>query len=378
MKRRVAAAAPTAAPSGEAPSPEALAEIAVARNAAFRQDLRIAGFLRHLSAERNASAHTLDAYFRDLFQFATLLGWDPLKLPTLPWASIDREMARRYSVALQQHGVGRRSLLRKLSTLRSFCRYLVREDVFPGNPLAGLPKMKAPKALPQVLSQEQVQRLLAAPAAHWQPVIAGETSTSRRAWQAFELQRDSAIFEVIYSAGLRISEAMGLNGEDIQFAAACCRVRGKGRKERICFLGQPAIRALQEYLASRDAQVASPAGDGRRPVFVNRFGTRLTPRSVQRIFKVYLRQAELPADCTPHKLRHSFATHLLDAGADLRSVQELLGHASLSTTQIYTHVSTERLMQAYAKAHPRASSTGPEKSVIGSRDGTSEAQGVNS
>jgi len=157
---------------------------------------------------------------------------------------------------------------------------------------------------------------------------------------------------VIYSGGLRISEAMGLNFEDVDLGHGIMRVRGKGKKERIAAIGGPAERALGRYLAIRPIRSGNTAP--RAPLFVNKYGNRLTARSFQRLLKAYLATAELPGDMTPHKLRHSFATHLLNAGADLRSVQELLGHASLSTTQIYTHISAERMKEVYAKAHPRA------------------------
>jgi integrase/recombinase XerC len=168
----------------------------------------------------------------------------------------------------------------------------------------------------------------------------------------FSTARDTAILEVIYSGGLRISEALNLNLGDVDLLSDIMKVRGKGKKERICALGGPAVKALRKYLKWRPLRTSNERQTA--PIFVNKHGTRFTARSFQRNFKLYLETAGLPEEMTPHKLRHSFATHLLDAGADLRCVQELLGHENLSTTQIYTHVSSERLKKVYASAHPRA------------------------
>lgn len=317
--------------------------------AALRADPWVRQFLRHLEAERNASPHTVNAYLGDLAQFVRLAGW-PLRTDTpLPWPTLSGDGVRRHLRALQQEGLNRRSLVRKLSTLRAFCRFLVREGLFAGNPAAGIAPIKLPKRLPQVLTVAQVGRLLAAPGTHWARAAARADATAEeRAGARLAAARDTAILEVMYSGGLRISEATGLNLDDLNLETATFRVRGKGRKQRVCFLGTPAAQALRAWLEHRGVAAAGEA------LFVNRRGSRLTPRSVQRSFKLFLREAGLPPDCTPHKLRHSFATHLLDAGADLRSVQEMLGHVSLSTTQIYTHVSAERLMEAYTRAHPRA------------------------
>ncbi len=317
--------------------------------AGLLRDPWIARFIRHLETERNASRHTVDAYARDLAQFIRLARWKTAADGALPWKSIDREAARKFLVTLQADGLARRSVLRKLSSLRSFCRFLVREGVLDGNPAAHIGTLKTPKSLPQVLTQDQVVRLLAAPAAYWTRAVQSDATPAQRGAAEVAAARDAAVLEVIYSAGLRISEAVGLNQEDVDQETGVFKVRGKGQKERFCYLGRPALAAIRSYLPLRG--IALP---GKNPLFLNHRGGRLTARSVQRSFKWFLREAGLPPDCTPHKLRHSFATHLLDAGADLRSVQELLGHASLSTTQIYTHVSTERLMQAYAKAHPRS------------------------
>ncbi len=320
----------------------------------FAADPWVSRFRRHLETERNASRHTIDAYFRDLYQFVRTQRWPLAAGQPLPWGTLSRDGARRFLIDLQKEKLSRRSMLRKLSALRTFCRFLVREGLLPGNPLTGISSLKAPKVLPQFLSPDQVKRLLAGPEAYWRQALPADAAAADRAAADFAGHRDAALLEILYSGGLRISEAVGLNLDEFDLRSGQFKVRGKGKKERVCFLGQPAVHALEAYLAVRGrcAAEANPAG---APLFVNqRDGGRLTARSVQRSFKLYLRQAGLPPDCTPHKLRHSFATHLLDAGADLRAVQEMLGHVSLSTTQIYTHISAERLMQAYAKAHPRA------------------------
>jgi integrase/recombinase XerC len=201
------------------------------------------------------------------------------------------------------------------------------------------------------MSVSEVARLLDAPSAYWRE-IRRKGKMKDEAHTYLAEARDTAVLEVIYSGGLRISEASGMNIGSIDLLSDIMKVRGKGKKERICALGSPAVKALTRYLRIRSAHTSDNRANA--PLFINKNGLRLTARSVQRFFKNYLVQAELPRDMTPHKLRHSFATHLLDAGADLRSVQELLGHANLSTTQIYTHVSAERLKKVYSTAHPRA------------------------
>ena len=213
--------------------------------------------------------------------------------------------------------------------------------------------MKSPKnqkLLPKYMSVDEVSRLLAAPEIFWQNALAGGFCKNGGS-AAFAAARDTAMLEVIYSGGLRISEAVGMDLQDLDLNAGIMKIRGKGKKERLAALGRPAVRALDDYLPLRRQQVCSVE---EKAVFINHLGTRITARSFQRNFKDYLDQAGLPPDMTPHKLRHSFATHLLDAGADLRSVQALLGHENLSTTQIYTHISSERMKQIYNQAHPRA------------------------
>lgn len=321
-----------------------------AARAVAQRDEHVAGFLRYLRAERQASPHTLSSYLIDITQFADLT-WLKKGRTACEWERVVAMHARAFLVDLNRRGLARTSLNRKRSSLRSFYRFLIREGVVAGNPFAGLQTGKPPRRLPGVFDRDQVARLLDAPAAYWKR--RGDSRDEPAASAPFCAARDSAILEVLYSAGLRISEATGMNLEDIDFSCGVFAVRGKGSKERLCMLGEPALRALRAYLERRAAQSLAGIRD-RGPLFLNVQGGRLSPRSVQRHFKGYLREADLPDDYTPHRLRHSFATHMLSAGADLRSVQELLGHASLSTTQIYTHVDTDRLKEAYVKAHPRA------------------------
>lgn len=315
-------------------------------------DRALSSFLSYLLNERNASQHTVDSYRLDIQQFAMLQLNADVETAQIDWNSVDVYTARTYIVKLQEElEVSRTSILRKLSGMRSFYRYMQREQLAHDNPFSGLIAPKRQKLLPKYMTVEEVGRLLDTPQLFWKDAYEKEIAKDEESAR-FSAARDAAILEVIYSGGLRISEALGLNMEDLDLISGVMRVRGKGKKERLCGLGNPAVRALRKYFPVRRMR----SGNERRnaPVFVNRFGQRLTTRSFQRNFKLYLRAAGLPLDMTPHKLRHSFATHLLDAGADLRSVQELLGHANLSTTQIYTHISTERMKAVYNKAHPRA------------------------
>ncbi|MDD3118555.1 MAG: tyrosine recombinase XerC [Victivallales bacterium] len=310
---------------------------------------QVDAFISYLRDERNASNHTLDNYRRDIFQFARLT-FDADETFDA-WSRTDVYAARAYVVALQQEKLSRASIRRKTSALRSFYRFMVREQAVRHNPFIGLTTPRREKKLPLYLTVEEVGRLLDAPPIYWHRARADGTAKDDDSAR-FASARDSAILEVIYSGGLRISEAVGLNLADLDLISDVMLVRGKGKKERLCALGHPAVKAVTRYLQLRPLRTE----DERRqaPLFVNRFGTRLTARSFQRNLKYYLDLAELPHDMTPHKLRHSFATHLLDAGADLRSVQEMLGHASLSTTQIYTHISSARMKKIYNQAHPRA------------------------
>lgn len=312
-------------------------------------DPALAHFVRYLRAERNASEHTVANYAMDIRQFITLQ-WGGETPPPFRWKEADKFSARRFLVTFQKAGSQATTTRRKMSSLRSFFRFMMREDYVATNPFVGLVMPKRPRNLPRILSVAEVGRLLEAPLAD-----GGGEKAESGVWPEYARWRDAAMLEVLYSGGLRVAELTGLGDAQIDFLSGLARVRGKGKKERLCPLGGPACRALQKSLELRDLLWAGWGKGGRPPaVFLNKHGGRLTPRSVERHMKRYLMAAGLDPNLSPHALRHSFATHLLDAGADLRSVQELLGHASLSTTQIYTHVSIERLKEVYEKAHPRA------------------------
>ena len=305
-------------------------------------------FLRYLALERNASPHTVNAYGADITEFCTLI-MENAEFDD--FGEIDRDQARSFVLQLYNAGTTKRSVQRKLSAMRSFFRYLLRENKVTSNPFANLPPIKSGKPLPVVMQQSQIETLLEAIPRYWEQKISdGNVRNAQQAEGA--ALRDTALTETIYSGGLRISEAVGLNMEDLNIAEMLMEIRGKGKKERLAALGGAAVRALKAYFQFRRSIGAGTAPHS--PVFLNKSNERLTARSYQRNLQEYLRFAGLPPDFTPHKLRHSFATHLLDAGSDLRSVQELLGHENLSTTQIYTHVSIQRLRQVYADAHPRS------------------------
>jgi integrase/recombinase XerC len=298
-------------------------------------DEALAEFLRHLALEKNASAHTVKSYREDLTQaldfFRTRLGQQnpaPDRLTT--------RVLRAWLAWLHEQGYAKTTVARRVSAVRSWCRFLCRQGSLTANPADGLRGPRQDKKLPHFLAVADVLRLLDAPPAD-DPLGL----------------RDRALLETLYSAGLRVSELTGMNVEDMDLAEGMATVRGKGRKERLALLGPPALKALRRWVDARPAVV----GGLRQPppaLFLNKNGTRLSSRSVGRLLEKYLKQAGLDPRTSPHTLRHSFATHLLDNGADIRSVQELLGHRSLSTTQIYTHVTTHRLQESYEKAHPRA------------------------
>ncbi len=294
----------------------------------------VAQFLRFLAIERNASPLTVKSYREDL---TALLDYAQQLYGHIP---PPREVTpldlRGYVSALHDAGYAKTSVARRLASLRTFFKFCQREGWADANPAKPLRNPRPDRKLPHFLTSEEVGRLLEAPPAT----------------QAFGL-RDRAILETMYSAGLRVSEVVGLNDGDLDLENELLRIRGKGRKERLSPLGSYAIRALAAWKAKRVLSPKEPAGPT-APQFTNKFGRRLTTRSVARMLEKHIQTASLDGRTTPHTLRHSFATHLLDRGADIRSVQELLGHKSLVTTQIYTHVSTAALRAAYQKAHPRA------------------------
>jgi integrase/recombinase XerC len=295
---------------------------------------QIAQFLRHMQVERGSSPHTLKGYREDLTAIADYFAEEDGTTPDP--ASLTAVELRGLLSAFHDAGFAKTSIARKLASLRSFYRFGQREGWVKSNPARALRNPRKSRTLPHFLSTEEIGTLLSAPPAKSPMGI-----------------RDRAILETLYSAGLRVSELVGLNDGDADLTAGVLRVRGKGRKERLAPLGSYAIKALQSWLQLRVLAKGQPAGR-EAPVFTNRFGARLTTRSVGRMLEKYLAATGLDRRTSPHTLRHSFATHLLDRGADIRSVQELLGHKSLVTTQIYTHVSTANLKAAYEKAHPRA------------------------
>ena len=310
---------------------------------------RLDEFFHYLETEKQASTHTVAGYRLDIAQFLELLADGDAAFDD--WGRFDRNDARSYLQELHKLDLSKNSIARKLSAMRSFYKFLLREGRVADNPFVRLPAQGRERSLPKIMSLNSIETLIAEVARFWQ-VQEAKNLAKNSELAAFAAARDRALIEVIYSGGLRISEAVGLNFRDIDLIGGVMRIRGKGKKERLCMLGRPAVAALRNYCRVRKLRSENDAPGA--PVFINRDGGRLTARSFQRALKNYLMAAGLPPDFTPHKLRHSFATHLLDAGADLRSVQELLGHADLGTTQIYTHVSAERMRQTYRKAHPRA------------------------
>jgi integrase/recombinase XerC len=292
------------------------------------RDSLVEEFLRYLEVERNASPRTLKAYRQALIAFRAQTA--------KTWKQCTTDDFRDYLFAIMKRGQARSYVRLQFSALRALYKFLVDRKRLRLDPLRQLQLPKLEKKLPLVLTRQQIDELLAAPlkikkehaAPDWMPL------------------RDVAVMELFYSSGLRLSELAALDVDDVDLYTESVRVFGKGRKERVCPVGAPALEAIQKYRSA--ANVHSGA------LFINKSRTRISSQSIWLILKRYLRHTSIPISISPHKLRHSFATHMLDRGADLRSVQSLLGHASLSTTQIYTHVTVERLKKAYADAHPRA------------------------
>jgi integrase/recombinase XerC len=284
-----------------------------------------AAFLRHLAVERNASAHTLRSYANDLTDFQAFLA----ARGTPDLAAADLRLVRAWLAALHARGLAPASVARKLAALRSCFRFLVRRGVMEGNPAREARSPRQPRKLVTFLPIDEATQLV-----------------DGRAVGGASRARDIAILELLYASGLRVSELSGLDLDDVDRTECTVRVLGKGRKERIVPYGTQAARALETWLGER--------GEQGGPVFTNARGGRLTVRSVHTIVRRAARAAGITRRVSPHTLRHTFATHLLDGGADLRAIQELLGHSRLSTTQRYTHVGAEQLMKVYDRAHPRA------------------------
>lgn len=283
-------------------------------------------FLSYLRASRNYSPQTGRAYRADLFDFAA-------RNPGLAPEELSRSHVRSYLASLQQRRrLGRNSVLRRISALRSFSRFLREQGILAADPFLSVPLPKKESRLPKFLTEAEMESLLSA-----------------RGGPARFAPRDRALLELLYSSGLRRAEASALNVGDLDFMAGTVRVFGKGSRERVVPVGETALKSLREYLKTR---AGAPAG---APLFVNARGVRLSEQGVAWLLKRWIRGSSWPKPVTPHAFRHSFATHLLDKGCDLRSVQEMLGHKNLATTQVYTHLSLERLKRVYQQAHPKAS-----------------------
>jgi len=289
-------------------------------------------FLRHLAAERGGSPLTVKSYREDLLQLEEFLVSAGCRAP----GEASSVLLRRFAAGLHAAGYAASTVARKLASMRSFYAFGQREGWVRVNPAKPLRSPRRPRKLPKFLTADEIARLLAAP----RPGQPGG-------------RRDRAILELMYSAGCRVRELVNLDDADLDLRNATVRVRGKGRRERLGIVGSHAQASLRDWLAERPVVAGTPR-TAARPLFTNRFGGRLSVRGVARLLEKHLAVAGLAGKASPHTLRHSFATHLLDAGADIRSVQELLGHKSLVTTQIYTHVTTSRLLDAFDKAHPRA------------------------
>lgn len=314
-------------------------------------------FLAFLRYNRNASAHTSRAYDGDLSQLVTFLSARAgVKASELPATAFELEGIREFLADQHQRGLSRASAGRRLAALRTFSRYLVREGVIPDDPTALVGAPRKEQTLPAHLGAEEMAQLLAKP----------DTATAAG-------RRDQAILELFYASGLRLSELVDLDVTDVNLSSRIVRVRGKGGKERLVPFNRSAADAMRAMIRDRHAEaapvVSSRRGGGgpharvRHPLFLNLRGRRLTTRSVDRVVRRYVREAAIARGISPHALRHTFATHLLQGGADLRAIQELLGHARISTTQRYTHLDVGRLMDVYRQAHPRAK----KKSEIGDR-----------
>ncbi len=315
------------------------AAAAEARAAATPPD--VDEYLRHLAKERDVSPHTVKAYERDLFEFVSYLnqshgtaGWT--------WEGVDRLAMRGFLAQLSRRGVGKRTIARTLSGVRSFYRWMHRNEMVEANPARAVGAPKQDKYLPGYLDRTQIELLF-------------QMAELRAMEGGFVDVRNLAILELFYSTGMRLSELQGLSRGDLDLVSQQVKVRGKGRKERIIPVGDQAMLALRNYESKRDELLRNVGAKGERaPYFLARTGKRIGVRMVQKVVTAFLAEIDEDAGLSVHSLRHTFATHLLDNGADLRAVQELLGHASISTTQIYTHTSVERLKQVYERSHPRA------------------------
>jgi integrase/recombinase XerD len=291
----------------------------------------IGEFMAYLSSERGLAINTLESYERDLRHFASYLEKDGSR----PFESASRANVVAYMLAMQKQGKASSTVARHLAALKAFYQFLQRQHHIPRDPTANIESPKLQKRLPKVLTVSEVDKLLRQPNGNAPPAL-----------------RDKAMLELLYATGIRVSELIQLNISDINLDAGYLRTLGKGKKERLVPVGQQAIEAVKDFLRVARKELAPDSTE--KSLFVNQHGSRLTRQGFWKIIKKYALDANINKDITPHTLRHSFATHLLEGGADLRSVQEMLGHADISTTQVYTHVTRDRLKNVYAKTHPRA------------------------
>ena len=298
---------------------------------AFKEAL--SRYLRFLVAERGGATHTVKSYREDLLQLVDYLQDAECTRP----ADVPTVMLRRYAAALHSTGYAPTTIARKLASIRSFYRFGHREGWVSSNPAQPLRSPKRGRSLPKFLTGDEIANLLIAPSATTDAGL-----------------RDRAILELLYSSGVRVAELAAVNDTDLDLESGTVKVQGKGRRERLGIVGSHASQAIQRWQPVRKRFGKLQSATRTHPLFINKFGGRLSVRSVGRLLEKHLATAGLAGRASPHTLRHSFATHLLDAGADIRSVQELLGHKSLVTTQIYTHVTTSRLLEAFESAHPRA------------------------
>ena len=296
----------------------------------------IESFLNNLIVEKGFSQNTVAAYRNDLHQLASYIKAEPAKLGSVPsWANLGRQEVLSYLLNLKKRNYAATTTARKVAAMRSFFDFLVREGTLKNNPTQSVASPKVGRALPKPISISQVRRLIDEPAQQSRP----------------EAERDTAILQLLYASGMRVSELVSLNSGDVDIKNGFVRCFGKGHKERIIPIHERAARAVDEY--SREVRPRLVRGRDEPALFLNARGERLTRQGLWQILKDYAKAVELKG-ITPHTLRHSFATHMLSGGADLRSVQELLGHANISTTQVYTHLTTDHIRRAYEQAHPRA------------------------
>lgn len=293
-------------------------------------EAHVDGFLSHLAVERGYSKNTLEAYSRDLVRFLDYLDKEGIQ----SWEQVHPGHIQLYIVELSKSGVSPRSIVRYLAAVRSLFRYLLREKVVSKNPTAIIPSPRSPRPLPKAMSRAEVEALLRA--------VEGNSPSAIR---------DKALVELLYGTGIRVSELVGLNLDGVNMITGTLLVRGKGDKERIVPMGEYAIEALEHYIKTARPRLCK--GRSTKALFLNRSGKRMSRQSVWKMLKACATKAGIPRAISPHMLRHSFATHMLEGGADLRAIQELLGHSDISTTQVYTHVARSRLKEIHKRYHPR-------------------------